>query len=203
MKTKTKRISANMALILRMLGKSLNLLCGRLLIREKIMVKIVGMELVFLEIGLSSWFSPNATKIQFALSLCERHWNMSERNLKKPSETDWARIDSMTDEEIDTSDIPPLDDEFFAAAQWRMPERKTTVTLSVDDDVLKWFEAQGGRVPAAHQCSITNLRKSTSRIESLKQTRHLTTHWTWPPSACLSSTSVGFGQVEWYRRAAG
>lgn len=68
---------------------------------------------------------------------------MSERNLKKLSGTDWARIDSMTDEEIDTSDIPPLDDEFFAAAQWRMPKRKTAVTLSVDEDVLKWFEAQG------------------------------------------------------------
>ena len=68
---------------------------------------------------------------------------MSARNLKKPSETDWARIDSMADEEVDTSDIPPLDDEFFAKAQWRMPRRKTAVTLSVDDDVLKWFEAQG------------------------------------------------------------
>lgn len=68
---------------------------------------------------------------------------MSERNLKKLSGTDWARIDSMTDEEIDTSDIPPLDDEFFAAAKWRMPKGKTAVTLSVDEDVLKWFEAQG------------------------------------------------------------
>ncbi len=46
---------------------------------------------------------------------------MNERNSKKPSETDWARIDAMTDEEIDTSDIPPLGDEFFAEAQWRMP----------------------------------------------------------------------------------
>ncbi|PYS52804.1 MAG: hypothetical protein DMF68_00815 [Acidobacteria bacterium] len=68
---------------------------------------------------------------------------MSERDLKKLSETDWARIDSMTDEEIDTSDIPSLDDEFFAAAEWRMPKGKTAVTLSVDEDVLKWFEAQG------------------------------------------------------------
>jgi uncharacterized protein (DUF4415 family) len=49
----------------------------------------------------------------------------------------------MSDEEIDTSDIPPLGDEFFARAEWRMPRRKTAVTLSVDDDVLKWFEAQG------------------------------------------------------------
>lgn len=68
---------------------------------------------------------------------------MSEGNLKKPSETDWARVDGMTDEEVDTSDVPPLGDEFFAAAQWRMPRRKTAVTLSVDDDVLRWFEAQG------------------------------------------------------------
>ena len=68
---------------------------------------------------------------------------MSVKNLKKPSETDWARIDRMTDEEIDTSDSPPLDEAFFATAQWRMPEKKTVVTLSVDDDVLKWFEAQG------------------------------------------------------------
>lgn len=68
---------------------------------------------------------------------------MSARNLKKPSETDWARLDNMTDEEVDTSDIPPLGEAFFTTAQWRMPGKKTAVTLSVDDDVLKWFEAQG------------------------------------------------------------
>ncbi len=49
----------------------------------------------------------------------------------------------MTDEDIDTSDSPPLDDDFFARAQWRMPEKKTAVTLSVDSEVLKWFEARG------------------------------------------------------------
>ena len=68
---------------------------------------------------------------------------MSVNDLKKPSETDWARIDKMTDEEIDLSDSPPLNDDFFARAEWRMPEKKTAVTLSVDSDVLKWFEAQG------------------------------------------------------------
>jgi uncharacterized protein (DUF4415 family) len=68
---------------------------------------------------------------------------MNEANLKKPSETDWARIDRMTDDEIDTSDIPPLDDEFFGAAELRLPKNKTAVTVSIDDDVLKWFEAQG------------------------------------------------------------
>ena len=68
---------------------------------------------------------------------------MSVNNLKTHSETDWSRVDNMTDEEIDTSDIPPLDDAFFAREQWRMPENKTAFTASVDDDVLKWFDAQG------------------------------------------------------------
>jgi len=41
-------------------------------------------------------------------------------------------------------------DAFFARAQWRMPEKKTAVTLSVDDDVLKWFEVRGeNRINAA------------------------------------------------------
>lgn len=47
---------------------------------------------------------------------------MNARNLNKAaSSIDWARIDRMTDEEIDTSDIPPLDDDFFARAKWRLP----------------------------------------------------------------------------------
>ena len=63
--------------------------------------------------------------------------------MKKQSKTDWAPIDKMTDEEIDTSDSPPLDDDFFARAEWRMPEKNRAVTLSVDSEVLKWFESQG------------------------------------------------------------
>ena len=77
---------------------------------------------------------------------------MSTSNLKKPSETDWARVDAMTDEEIDTSDIPPLDEAFFAGAKLRVPE-KVSLTINVDADVLEWFRAQGeefqGRINAA------------------------------------------------------
>lgn len=46
---------------------------------------------------------------------------MNARHLNRQSATDWARIDQMTDEEIDTSDIPPLTDAFFAKAKWRLP----------------------------------------------------------------------------------
>jgi uncharacterized protein (DUF4415 family) len=86
---------------------------------------------------LPDWWLP--TKLLFVNLNAAGHG----RNLKQPSKTDWARIDQMTDDEIDTSDIPPLDDAFFASAQLRVPRNKTTVILSIDDDVLKWFEAQG------------------------------------------------------------
>jgi uncharacterized protein (DUF4415 family) len=49
----------------------------------------------------------------------------------------------MKDEEIDTSDIPPLDEKFFANARLRMPKVKTVVTVSVDKDVSDWYQAQG------------------------------------------------------------
>lgn len=71
---------------------------------------------------------------------------MNATNMNKPSETDWARIDAMTDEAIDTSDIPPLSDDFFTKAAWRMPQSAVavTVTVSVEPEVLAWFKAQGG-----------------------------------------------------------
>ena len=49
----------------------------------------------------------------------------------------------MADEEIDTSDIAPLDEAFFADARLRMPEKRVSVTLDVDAEVLEWFQAQG------------------------------------------------------------
>jgi uncharacterized protein (DUF4415 family) len=67
---------------------------------------------------------------------------MNGSSMNKPSETDWKRVDAMMDEEIDTSDIPPLDDAFFSKAKLRMPKR-VSVTMQVDADLLEWFKAQG------------------------------------------------------------
>ena len=68
---------------------------------------------------------------------------MNESNLHNISQTDWAKIEALTDEEIDTSDIPPLDQKFFANAKLRMPKGKVAVVVSVDEDVSDWFQAQG------------------------------------------------------------
>lgn len=61
----------------------------------------------------------------------------------------------MTDEEIDTSDIAELDEEFFAMAQLRVPPGKSSVVLSVDRDVLAWFQEHGSEF---HQLVNTALR---------------------------------------------
>ena len=63
--------------------------------------------------------------------------------MNKTSQTDWARVDAMTDEMIDTSDIPRLSESFFTRATWRKPQPPIAVTVHLDPDVLDWFKAQG------------------------------------------------------------
>jgi uncharacterized protein (DUF4415 family) len=63
--------------------------------------------------------------------------------MSKQSKTDWERLEAMTDEEIDYSDIPPLDESFFERASLRFPKQKVAVTMQVDSDVLAWFKAEG------------------------------------------------------------
>lgn len=71
---------------------------------------------------------------------------MNETNSKTRSRTNWDFLEQQSDEEIDTSDIPPLGDEFFADAEWQMPQQSSgeTVVLTVEPEVLAWFKAQNG-----------------------------------------------------------
>ena len=55
------------------------------------------------------------------------------------------QLASLDDGEIDVSDIPELDDAFWAKAKVVMPEDrgKTQVTAKFDADVVAWFKRQG------------------------------------------------------------
>ena len=68
---------------------------------------------------------------------------MKESDTNSTSETDWEMVDSLTDETIDRTELPPLDDSFFARAKWRMPEKTVAVTIHIDPYLLAWFRAQG------------------------------------------------------------
>ena len=64
---------------------------------------------------------------------------MSDESTSKVSQTDWARIDAMRDEDIDLSDIPEITAEQFARATFRMggkPVKKQRLSLSLDHPIL-------------------------------------------------------------------
>jgi uncharacterized protein (DUF4415 family) len=72
---------------------------------------------------------------------------MKKKVITKKSQTDWARLQTMPDNEIDLSDSPELTPEIFARAIVRrglQPVlRKSQLTLRLDQDVLEWFRQQG------------------------------------------------------------
>ena len=49
----------------------------------------------------------------------------------------------MRDEDIDYTDIPPLDEGFFKEARVVAPPGKKQLTLHLDAEVLAWLKAQG------------------------------------------------------------
>jgi len=52
--------------------------------------------------------------------------------MKKKSKTDWARVKAMKDSEIDFSDSPPLDKEFFKkAVLWPGTKKQITLRLTL------------------------------------------------------------------------
>ena len=68
---------------------------------------------------------------------------MNEKTLNEQSETNWTKLVALKDEEIDTTDIPPLDESFFADAELRMPKDKISVIINIDAETSEWFTSQG------------------------------------------------------------
>lgn len=69
---------------------------------------------------------------------------MSADATKSSSRTEWARVDAMADEEIDTSDIPPLDERFFATATLRRGAGSgVEMRVVVDPAMADWFRGLG------------------------------------------------------------
>jgi uncharacterized protein (DUF4415 family) len=68
---------------------------------------------------------------------------------RRPGKTDWARVDALTDSDIekaiagDPDAAPLLDEEWFRTAEIVLPEPKAPISIRLDRDVLDWFKAQG------------------------------------------------------------
>ena len=68
---------------------------------------------------------------------------MKAKPSKEKSKTDWDKLYKMSDTDIDYSDIPTLDSEFFKKGELRMPKKKPLISIRLDSDVLEWFKSQG------------------------------------------------------------
>lgn len=72
---------------------------------------------------------------------------MKKKAISKKSQTDWKRVDSQKDEDIDLSETPEIPVEMFARSIVRRGlkpvPRKRQITLRVDSDVLDWYKQQG------------------------------------------------------------
>jgi len=67
---------------------------------------------------------------------------------KRKGKTDWARVDTMTEDELEKAaradpDAQPTDMAFWEGAEIVMPEPKERVTMRLDKEVLDWFRKGG------------------------------------------------------------
>ena len=72
---------------------------------------------------------------------------MKKPGISKKSQTDWDRLVTSIDEDIDLTDIPVITPEMFAQSVVRdglqpLP-KKEQLTIRLDGDVLTWFKSQG------------------------------------------------------------
>jgi uncharacterized protein (DUF4415 family) len=72
---------------------------------------------------------------------------MNKKPISSNSKTDWARLEGMTDQEIDLTDCSEITSEQFAQAVVRhglpVNKNKAQVTLRIDHEVLEWFKSRG------------------------------------------------------------
>ena len=77
---------------------------------------------------------------------------MSKQNTLEKSQTDWARIDAMIDEDIDYSDIPPITEEMFKNGILRKGfkpiPRKNQENFPIDRDIIEYFKSLEFNYPA-------------------------------------------------------
>ena len=93
---------------------------------------------------------------------------MNKQNILKKSQTDWERIDAMTDDEIDYSDIPPITDEMWAKGALRKgfkPNSDSSQEIMViDSDFMEFFKSQSRN----YQSKINELLREYMKAQQAK-----------------------------------
>lgn len=70
------------------------------------------------------------------------------------SKAEQQRLEAMRDEDIDYSDIPELDADFWEHARIATPSTKANVSLRVSEDVLAFFKADSPKGYTARMAAV-------------------------------------------------
>ncbi len=98
---------------------------------------------------------------------------MSKKSISRGSQTEWERIEAMSDEDIDTSEIPEITGEQMKGAALRfggkrVSKGKVRVNILLDAEVVAYFKSQaGGR---GYQTLINEALKASMRDRDLEST---------------------------------
>jgi uncharacterized protein (DUF4415 family) len=63
--------------------------------------------------------------------------------MRASSKTDFKRLAKLTDDDINYSDIPKIDEEFWNDAVVIFPSKKIHLSIRLDDDIVQWFKRFG------------------------------------------------------------
>ena len=58
----------------------------------------------------------------------------------KSTKTDWQKLSSQKDEDIDYSDIPETNEKFWETAEISLPHNKVDFTIKIDEDLALWLK---------------------------------------------------------------
>jgi uncharacterized protein (DUF4415 family) len=98
---------------------------------------------------------------------------MGKKSSSKDSQTDWIRVNAMSDEDIDTSEIPEMTEEQIKRATLRVGGKpiskgKVRINILMDAEVGAYFKSQaGGR---GYQTLINEALKASIRDRDLEST---------------------------------
>ena len=79
--------------------------------------------------------------------LLVKRTNMNKNTTIAQAKSDWDRLNRMSDDEIDYSDIPPLGEKFFERAHPYLPRRQHADYVELEHDVAAWFQQRGDNYP--------------------------------------------------------
>jgi len=79
------------------------------------------------------------------------------------------KLDKMKDADIDYSDILPLDETFFKKELVKLPQKKDSITLRIDHDVLEFFRRNGRGYQTLINAVLKTYMQAKQRHQKSKQ----------------------------------